>query len=222
MPIRKLVVSLSALTVLACGALAQSPSPAPSPSARAEEEVPENYRKLLATLRTRREDELPPADPRFGRPDAPDISTVRVKEIRPSPKGLALILEDDPKEYHVNDIINGRRLVSVSADEATFDFRGEQRRIKIRRVAPTLQVRAIKQVEGEWAAFLEGERRPLYPGDVVRGARIVKVEADGVTFQMGTEVRKLGPKALPKPFWLCYTPPPTGDFLTDVRSWRNW
>lgn len=129
---------------------AQSPSPAPSPmpsaSARAEE-IPEAYRRVLATLKSRAE-EPPPA----------------------------------------NELLFGRKVVAV------------QPMAKPRPVAPTLAVRAIKQVEGEWAAFLEGERRPVYPGDVVRGSRVVRIEADGVTFQFGTEQKKVGPKIEKKPF----------------------
>jgi len=191
---------LGTASALLAAASPAPPSPAPSASPRADEEVPEGYRKLLATLRSRHEEDLPANDLLFGRAEAPDFSNLRVREIKPGAHGMGLFLEDDPKEYHVNDIVQGRRLVALAPDEATFEHRGEQRRVKIKRAAPTLQVRAIKPVEGELAAFMEGERRPLYPGDLVRGARIVKVEADGVTFQIGAEVKKIGPKPVKKPF----------------------
>ena len=164
------------------------------------EEIPEPYRRLLAMLRNRAEDPLPPKDILFGRTSAPDWASVRVHEIKPTPRGLALVLEDDPKEYVVGAIVHGRRLSALTPDEATFEQAGEQRRIKLKRAAPTLAVRAIKQVEGEWAAFMEGERRPLYPGDVVRGARILRVEPDGVVFQIGSEQKKFSPKVEKKAF----------------------
>jgi hypothetical protein len=87
-------------------AAAGSPAPGPSPAAKTGDEVPEAYRRLLATLRARHEAELPPADLLFGRAEAPDISTIRVREIRPSAKGgLGLVLEDDTKEFRVYDIV---------------------------------------------------------------------------------------------------------------------
>lgn len=194
------------IALLAAGLVhAQSPTPAPSPSASASpaarvEEIPEAYRRLLATLRTRAEEPLPAKEILFGRISAPDWASLRVKEIKQTPRGLVLVLEGDPKEYAVGAIVTGRRLSNLTLEEATFEQGGEQRRIKLRRAAPTLQVRAIKQVEGEWAAFMEGERRPLYPGDVVKAARIVKIEPDGVTFQIGAELKKFGPKVEKKPF----------------------
>lgn len=177
-----------------------TPQPGASPAARVLDEIPDSYRRILETLRARREEELPPGGLRFGRSDTPDWNTLRVREIRTTARGLALVLEDDAKEYVVNDVVRGRRLAALSAEEATFEHAGEQRRIKLKRALPTLAVRAIKQVEGEWAAFMEGERRPLYPGDVVRGARIVAVAPDGVTFQLGQETKKISPRPVKQPF----------------------
>lgn len=178
---------------------ASSPSPSPSPAARVEE-IPEAYRRVLAMLKGRAEEPLPAKEILFGRISAPDWASLRVREIKQTPRGLVLVLENDPKEYTIGAIVQGRRLSNLTLEEATFEQGGEQRRIKLRRAAPTLQVRAIKQVEGEWAAFMEGERRPLYPGDVVKAARIVKIEADGVTFQIGAEMKKFSPKVEKKPF----------------------
>ena len=201
-------LALTCSCLIVAPALAQSsnsapnvaPSPAPSPAASAKaEEMPEAYRRILTTLKSRKEEDLPPTDLRFGRSDA-DWGGLRVKEIKATPRGLALVLDDDPKEYYPNDKVKGKRLVALTAEEATFEHAGEQRRVKLHRATPLLQVRAIKQVEGEWAAFMEGERRPLYPGDVVRGARIVRIEPDGVSFQMGVEIKKFGPKAVKPPF----------------------
>jgi hypothetical protein len=196
--------SLLVVALLVGPALAQSPAPGPSPSAApkiSEDAIPLSYRRVLAALRDRKPEPPLTAPLRFGRPERPDWSTVKVREIRASGKGFVLLLEDDPKEYKLGDEVRGRKLVELTADEAAFDEGGERRRVKMRRTAlPTVLVRSVKQIEGEWAAFLEGERRPVYPGDVVRTWRVVSIDEGGVTFQIGNEQRKIAPKPVKPPF----------------------
>lgn len=68
------------------------------------------------------------------------------------------------------------------------------------RAALAVVVRSVKQIEGEWAAFLDEDRRPSYPGQVVRGWKIVAVEENGVTFQLGDERKKIAVKPVRPPF----------------------
>lgn len=68
------------------------------------------------------------------------------------------------------------------------------------RAALAVVVRSVKLIEGEWAAFLDEDRRPAYPGHVVRGWKIVNVEESGVTFQLGDEKKKVAAKPVRPPF----------------------
>lgn len=68
------------------------------------------------------------------------------------------------------------------------------------RASLAVVVRSVKQIEGEWAAFLDEDRRPSYPGQVVRGWKIVTVEESGVTFQLGDERKKVAAKPVRPPF----------------------
>jgi hypothetical protein len=131
---------------------------------------------------------------RFASLEGPTWPRIRLKEIRATQGGPVVVLEDDAREYRPGDPVLGARLVTVAGEGALFEFNGETRRFSLKRGFPTISVRVIKQVEGELAAFLEDEKRARYTGDTFRDAKILRIEPDGVTVQVGAEVRKLVPR----------------------------
>ena len=179
----------------------ESPSATASPRSTSSDEVSESYRKVLQQLDARRvQDHAAEVTFRFSPLEGPSWPRIRLKEIRATARGPAVILEGDGREYLPGDLASGARLVIVTADEAVFEFNGEKRKFSTRRVFPVITVRSIRQIEGEWTVFLDEEKRAFYRGDTYREVKILAIEPDGVVLQSGTEYRKIAPKAVRKPF----------------------
>lgn len=167
------------------------PSPAPPP-----DEAVETYVRVLSALRARRAAEPGASIPlRLGAAEGPTWPLLRIRAIRPSGRGSVLLVEGDAREYRVGDAIRGARLVGLGAAEATLEFSGQRRTFLVGAAFPAIGVRSVRDIEGEWAVFVVGERRALYRGDTYKGARVVGIDPDGATFQVGDQVKKIAPPA---------------------------
>lgn len=177
-----------------------SAASAPAAPAPGSDQSLARHRRTVEALRNRPSPHVEQVAFRFGVLEQQPWPELDVADITASPSGPEFRLVGDRRTYRAGDTVRGARVVRVAAGEVTFEFSGERRRFAPPRIFPTLVVRAIRRFEGDLVAFIDGERRPVYAGDTVKEARVVKIEPDAVTLTFGAETRRILPVHVKKPF----------------------
>lgn len=173
-------------------------TPAPSPAAEVvpAEELPPVYGTVLGRLKDRkfRDPDADAVGLKFGATEGNEWPPIRIAATRETKKGPAVLLEGDDREYLAGDVVQGALLLSIAAGEALFEFHGEKKSFPVQAEVTEINIRLVRQIEGEWAVFFEDARRPTYTGENFKGFKVLEIAPTAVTVQRGSEKRTLVPR----------------------------